>query len=363
MKSGKKNKGKRPGKARKKSSGPKPPSPKKVPPVGFVSKAPRPITPVGGGSWTPPEPARMPLDLPPYYPNDLRLRTKVVIGKAHERFPEKSQILDLCCCVVSELTPYFCWAVESKKVQADPALDQMGELLRYILVTNCGTSSESDQLNQRLMRSREYRELANQLVELEAPAGESIAGSGEEELKVAQVGAVTQNTGLAEAQGDKERPSKLAPAARRKSTLKKVQRRRVAVPKDGIRSPNEKRAADVAKFIKELSVLKPQMLSESEYERLREKYPNFLTFKVAENDPDLKLKVQYLQGHPQHIRLAQELAAKLYVKSLNTIKIDWKKCKPKEFRREGCQATVRKQGKRKLRQWGKKGGQARKKTQ
>ena len=124
----------------------------------------------------------MPLDLPPGYPNELRLRTKVVIGKAHERFPKKYQILDLCGYVVAELTPHFCSMVESKKIQADPALGHMEKLLRYILVANSGDSSESYQLNERMRESVEYRELTNQLEELEGQAGERIAKPGEVEL-------------------------------------------------------------------------------------------------------------------------------------------------------------------------------------
>ena len=94
------------------------------------------------------------------------------------------------------------------------------------------------------------------------------------------------------------------------------------------------RAETVAKLIKELDLLKPQMLEdESEYRRLREHYPQFLTFRIAENRPDLKLKLLSIRGSTRHIRLAQELAAAQHGKQLSTIQDDWKDHKPPEFKR------------------------------
>jgi len=94
------------------------------------------------------------------------------------------------------------------------------------------------------------------------------------------------------------------------------------------------RAETVAKLIKELDQLMPQMFEdESEYGRLRAQYPRFLTFKIAETRPDLKLKVLSIRGSARHIRLAQELAAAQHGRQLSTIQDDWKRHKPAGFRR------------------------------
>jgi hypothetical protein len=94
------------------------------------------------------------------------------------------------------------------------------------------------------------------------------------------------------------------------------------------------RANTVAKLIKELNVLRPQMFEdESEYERLRAEYPGFLVFKIAEQSPNLKTKVLAIQGSIRHILLAQEFAAALHGRKVSTIQKDWKNFKPPEFRR------------------------------
>ena len=68
------------------------------------------------------------------------------------------------------------------------------------------------------------------------------------------------------------------------------------------------RALTVAKLIKELNTLKRQMFEdEAEYNRLRAQYTSFLTFTIADERPDLKLKVLAIRGSTRHIRLAQEL--------------------------------------------------------
>jgi hypothetical protein len=102
------------------------------------------------------------------------------------------------------------------------------------------------------------------------------------------------------------------------------------------RAAKQLRAATVAKLIKELNDLKPQMFEdEAEYNELRARYPDFLTFKIAEGRPDLKMKVLAMRGSTRHIRLAQELAAAHHGRELSTIRDDWKDHKPPEFRRQG----------------------------
>jgi hypothetical protein len=96
------------------------------------------------------------------------------------------------------------------------------------------------------------------------------------------------------------------------------------------------RAATVAKLIRELSVLKPQMLSEeSEYRRLADGYPDYLCFKIAAERRDLKRKILWIGSSSKHIRLAQELAAAHFGRAFTTIQHDWSHHKPTEFKQPG----------------------------
>ncbi len=108
--------------------------------------------------------------------------------------------------------------------------------------------------------------------------------------------------------------------------------------KEGTRTDTEMRstcrAETVGKIIRELNILKPQMFGEQNYDELKTKHPGFLTFGIADQRNDLKLKLVNLQEHRQHIRLAQELAASCHGKQRSTIEKDWKRYKPIEFRKK-----------------------------
>ena len=94
------------------------------------------------------------------------------------------------------------------------------------------------------------------------------------------------------------------------------------------------RAETVAKLIEELNVLKPQMLEdEAEYSLLQRRYPGYLTFKIAQDRPDLKMKIMNIRGSVRHFRLAQELAAAHHGLSWETIADAWKKHKPPRYKR------------------------------
>jgi hypothetical protein len=108
---------------------------------------------------------------------------------------------------------------------------------------------------------------------------------------------------------------------------------REEVGKDKSPSPSEARARAVATIVKELGILKPQMYGESDYQSLEQQNPGFLAFAVAAKRPDLRTKVLNLQDHRRFYRLAQELAAAYRGRELSTLQTDWKKHKPKEFRR------------------------------
>ena len=100
------------------------------------------------------------------------------------------------------------------------------------------------------------------------------------------------------------------------------------------RSPSEKRADTVARLIQELNEIVPDMRDERDYTKLAAKYPRFLSFKIARKHEGLREKLENIQQHGQHIRLAQEIAAAKSGNKLSTIQTDWKKHKPISYRRQ-----------------------------
>lgn len=111
-----------------------------------------------------------------------------------------------------------------------------------------------------------------------------------------------------------------------------------ATPSEGLAktkpiSTSEKRAQTIAKIIEELDILKPRIYGQSDYDQLEREYPDFLSFKVAALRKNLQLKLLHIQDHRRHYRLAQELAAAHHGLELSTLQTDWKKHKPKKFRR------------------------------
>jgi hypothetical protein len=89
---------------------------------------------------------------------------------------------------------------------------------------------------------------------------------------------------------------------------RRQQRSRATI--NGAQIAQQTRAQTVGRLIRELDKLKHQIFEdETEYNKLRAQYPNFLVFKVAETRLDLKRKILAIRGSVRHILLAQELAA------------------------------------------------------
>jgi len=91
---------------------------------------------------------------------------------------------------------------------------------------------------------------------------------------------------------------------------------------------SEARSRAVAKVIKELTVLRPQIFSADDYPKIREHYPRYLTIQVCERHPDLKLKLESIQGHQQFKMFAKEIVARHFSREYSTVEKDWKKHKP-----------------------------------
>jgi hypothetical protein len=160
-------------------SGPLPP---------LVSKAPPPITPVGGLGLAPsrPKPTQVP-NLPPYYPNDLKSQTKLILVEAVRKLPDLTQTSELCKYIFSELTPHVREAVQRGKVRADLAHSDMEALLHSVLAHNDsgphnslgGLSNEAYRLEQEEKKSDEWLRLAKAIESARLEREEAVAGAAD----------------------------------------------------------------------------------------------------------------------------------------------------------------------------------------
>jgi hypothetical protein len=141
----------------------------------LVSQAPAPSTTLSGtGGWIPrqPKPTEVPANPPTYFPSDLWPQTNVILLESRKKFPSRTQTLELCKHVISEMTPLFCEAVKAGKMKAGAVQRErsggMEDLLHFLLVHNDdgvhdGLSSLSDKayrLGQNVRRSDEWLALA-----------------------------------------------------------------------------------------------------------------------------------------------------------------------------------------------------------
>jgi hypothetical protein len=118
----------------------------------------------------------IPPDLPPYYPNDLKPQTHLIIAEAVRKFPDQTHTLELCRYVISDLTPHFRAAVQGKTLRADLVFTNMGELLHYLLVSNCDNDDRRFRLEQEARKSDEWLKLSREVVGVAADD----SGSGEQ---------------------------------------------------------------------------------------------------------------------------------------------------------------------------------------
>jgi len=120
-----------------------------------LTRAPKPITPVRGGSWRPPVlPSESPQNLATYYPNNLKVQTWDVISRAIKEFPQQSRIFDLCRKVLAKLSRALCGEVQAARLRADLAPSLMTDLLHSLLVYNVRDDSERYRLEQELKGRR-----------------------------------------------------------------------------------------------------------------------------------------------------------------------------------------------------------------
>ena len=128
-----------------------------------VSKAPPPPSEIRGrGVIHGPRPTEVLSDLPAYYPATLVARTSVILVQAVRKFPVQTQTLELCKYVISKLTPDFREALQNQVFRQHEAISRMQDLLRSLLVQNCGDGRRSE-LEKGVLKSDEWLTLITEI--------------------------------------------------------------------------------------------------------------------------------------------------------------------------------------------------------
>lgn len=85
----------------------------------------------------------------------------------------------------------------------------------------------------------------------------------------------------------------------------------------------ERRAKAVSKVLRELRTVQPKMDNESHYSKLEHEHANYLIFKYAQQDSDVRRWIENVQERRDLVALAQEIAARHFKLSPATIATDW----------------------------------------
>lgn len=184
-----------------------------------------------------PKPTQMPLDWPPYYPNHLIPQTAKVVAEAVKKFPEQTQITELCESVVSTLTPHFCAAVQGKTLRADLALYRMSNLLDCLLAYNCDDPSERYRLKKKVVNSDEWKKLVDEIARVPIagrPQGQPVETTGHKDAKHPRKEKKRKKAGRKTSKAITDRNNEIATLLASGKTLleiaKHLDARRISVP-------------------------------------------------------------------------------------------------------------------------------------
>ncbi len=132
----------------------------------FVSQAPSPPHVVRGSYVPRSSKCSLPPDsLPASYPSSLVAATDLIIVNAIEKFPLQSDVVDLCKCVVAELTPLISASIKSGELRQNLAKDRMLELIRLLVVHNCEHQSREYELENEVRSSKEWASLVKAIAD------------------------------------------------------------------------------------------------------------------------------------------------------------------------------------------------------
>lgn len=122
------------------------------------------------------------------------------------------------------------------------------------------------------------------------------------------------------------------------------QRRRRSRIRPGSRFPSpvagsEARAKTVALLFQELRIVAPHLTNGEAYQEVRRSHGNLKIFEILETRPKLQSDLVQSESSRGLLGRAQLLAAHYHGRELSTLKTDWKRFKPRKFRRKPSAAS------------------------
>jgi hypothetical protein len=135
-----------------------------------VAQPPKPAREFAGGGWiaSTPQGLAQPEGFPPYFPNELKTQTEIVLRKAYRAFKTGPEIVDLCKHVIADLSPHLHAMVKEKTLRADLALRAMDGLMISQINWN-SKPAQRDGLLQKVKVSDEWLRLAEGCAPTAAP--------------------------------------------------------------------------------------------------------------------------------------------------------------------------------------------------
>jgi hypothetical protein len=115
-------------------------------------------------------------------------------------------------------------------------------------------------------------------------------------------------------------PGTTAQGAKRKTAIRN---RTKTTPPQQAPARTKRRARSVARLLRELRAVKPRIHNEKHYAQVAREHSNYLLFRIARKDGDVKQWIENVQDRRGLVGLAQEIAARHHRVSLATIKTDW----------------------------------------
>jgi hypothetical protein len=129
-----------------------------------------------------PKPAAVPSQLPPDYPSSLIIKTGLILAVAVRRFPDRSQLEQLCRAIVSDITPLFCSAVRAGDLRNYAAPGHLSKLLHYVCVTNCDNGDIRFAIEEAIPNSKEWHAMLERLDECEGSAATDASPDGQQSV-------------------------------------------------------------------------------------------------------------------------------------------------------------------------------------
>jgi hypothetical protein len=295
----------------------------------IVTKAPAPLSTLSGtGGWIrrQPRPSEVPANPPTNFPSDLWLKTCMILTDVVKKFPDRRrQRLELCKYCISEMTPLYCGAVVDGTIKADEVLREdlggMPDLLRSLLICNDDgprsgfgdLSNGAYQIYLEARNSEEWRKLTKAIANASEAQGLFKAVADAEMEVFGQT--LVAPASLAQSVESKSANATAGSNERESSKQAKKAPRQLAL--------TERRAKAVSKVLRELRTVQPKIDNESHYSKVKREHANYLIFKYAQQDSDVRRWIENVQERRDLVALAQEIAARRFKVSLATIKTDW----------------------------------------